>query len=168
MKKYRLKTLAARYRKTASDEGRYGIMTAAYDLLDGKDLDYFIMKTKAKSPMPEAVMEEAAEDDAAPEATTPDSDQEQENEPDPEPETSEPKEEKPKRKRQPQIDHGAKPKAKRGSIDKGKIIALYKANWSAGKIAGEMHCEISSVYKAIRAYNNGEIKLDNEVWNERA
>lgn len=40
------------------------------------------------------------------------------------------------------------PKPKK--IDRGKIMALHKAGWSAEKIADEMKCSTVTVYKALK------------------
>ena len=44
--------------------------------------------------------------------------------------------------------------SKRKQIDKGKIIALHNARWSAAKIADEMRCSIATVYKVIKMKSN--------------
>lgn len=75
-----------------------------------------------------------------------------------------PKPEKPKQKNR--AHHGAPPRAKNGKVDRGKVIALYNARWSAGKIADEMQCGLSTVYAILKEHTEG--KLDNEVWNEEA
>ena len=41
-------------------------------------------------------------------------------------------------------------KRKQKPIDKGKIIALHNAGWSVTKIADEMKCAVSTVYKIIK------------------
>lgn len=41
-------------------------------------------------------------------------------------------------------------KTTRKPIDKGKVGALYKAGWSAAKIADEMRCNQSTIYKVIK------------------
>ena len=41
-------------------------------------------------------------------------------------------------------------KRKQKQIDKGKIIALHNAGWSVTKIADEMKCAVSTVYKIIK------------------
>ena len=44
----------------------------------------------------------------------------------------------------------AKKKTRRARLDYGKIGALIRAGWPVAKIADEMQCDLSSVYRAIR------------------
>ncbi len=41
-------------------------------------------------------------------------------------------------------------KTPRKIIDKGKVGALYKAGWNVAKIADEMRCNQSTIYKTIK------------------
>ena len=68
-------------------------------------------------------------------------------EPGKEPEQEEPKEIEPKKAESIQIEPK---KIKRKPLDKGKIGALYKAGWSVAKIADEMRCGQSTIYKTIK------------------
>ena len=60
---------------------------------------------------------------------------------DSEEESEEPKPEPKPKKAEP------KPRKK---VDKGKIGALYKAGWDILKIADEMRCDKSTVYKTVK------------------
>lgn len=60
-------------------------------------------------------------------------------------EKTEPKQEKPK---------AAKPKKEKTAkqtIDRGKVMALHKAGWPAGKIADEMGCSVQAIYLITKA-----------------
>lgn len=48
----------------------------------------------------------------------------------------------------PEDSGGKKEKSGRNKIDKGKVMALTKAGWSAAQIADEMGIEIQAVYDA--------------------
>ncbi len=61
----------------------------------------------------------------------------------PEPVQEEPKEAEP-------VKYTTKPKVPRKVIDKGKVGALYKAGWSVAKIADEMRCNQSTIYRTIK------------------
>lgn len=41
-------------------------------------------------------------------------------------------------------------KAKRSKLDEGKMLALYRAGWSAAKIADEMGCSDQTIYNRIK------------------
>lgn len=58
-----------------------------------------------------------------------------------EPIQEEPKEEEPVKKA---------PRKRSKPLDKGKVGALYKAGWNVAKIADEMRCNQSSIYRVIR------------------
>lgn len=58
-----------------------------------------------------------------------------------EPVQEEPKEEEPVKKA---------PRKRSKPLDKGKAGALYKAGWKVAKIADEMRCDQSSIYRVIR------------------
>lgn len=58
-----------------------------------------------------------------------------------EPLQEEPKEEEPVKKA---------PRKRSKPLDKGKVGALYKAGWKVAKIADEMRCDQSSIYRVIR------------------
>jgi hypothetical protein len=65
-----------------------------------------------------------------------------------EPEAVQPAEEtkeEPKKEEKPK----AAPKPRK-RVDKGKIGALYKAGWDILKIADEMRCDKSTVYKVVK------------------
>lgn len=64
-----------------------------------------------------------------------------------EPLQEEPKEIEPKKAESIKIEPK---KIKRKPLDKGKIGALYKAGWSVAKIADEMRCGQSTIYKTIK------------------
>ena len=75
-------------------------------------------------------------------------DEEEQTEPDQEePEQEEPKKIDPKKAESIKIEPK---KIKRKPLDKGKIGALYKAGWSVAKIADEMRCGQSTIYKTIK------------------
>lgn len=75
-------------------------------------------------------------------------DEEEQTKPDQEePEQEEPKEIEPKKVESIKIEPK---KIKRKPLDKGKIGALYKAGWSVAKIADEMRCGQSTIYKTIK------------------
>lgn len=78
------------------------------------------------------------EDQTEPEPTEPDQE---------EPEKEEPKEAEPKEAEHIEI---APKKIKPKPVDKGKVGALYKAGWSVAKIADEMRCGQSTIYKTIK------------------
>ena len=40
-------------------------------------------------------------------------------------------------------------KPKRRTVDKGKVLALHAAGWSAAKIADEMRCSTQTVYRIV-------------------
>ncbi len=70
-----------------------------------------------------------------------------------EPAQEEPKEAEPEKEAEPkEAEHiGIAPKKiKRKPLDKGKVGALYKAGWSVAKIADEMRCGQSTIYKTIK------------------
>ncbi|MBQ1296414.1 MAG: helix-turn-helix domain-containing protein [Clostridiales bacterium] len=80
-------------------------------------------------------------------------DEEEQTEPDQEePEKEEPTQEEPKEAEPKEAEHIeiAPKKIKRKPLDKGKIGALYKAGWSVAKIADEMRCGQSTIYKTIK------------------
>ena len=58
-----------------------------------------------------------------------------------EPLQEEPKEEEPVKKA---------PRKRSKPLDKGKVGALYKAGWNVAKIADEMRCNQSSIYRVIK------------------
>ena len=58
-----------------------------------------------------------------------------------EPVQEEPKEEEPVKKA---------PRKRSKPLDKGKVGALYKAGWNVAKIADEMRCNQSSIYRVIK------------------
>lgn len=58
-----------------------------------------------------------------------------------EPIQEEPKEEEPVKKA---------PRKRSKPLDKGKVGALYKAGWNVAKIADEMRCNQSSIYRVIK------------------
>ena len=75
-------------------------------------------------------------------------DEEEQTEPDQEePDQEELKEIEPKKAESIKIEPK---KIKRKPLDKGKIGALYKAGWSVAKIADEMRCGQSTIYKTIK------------------
>lgn len=59
-------------------------------------------------------------------------------------EQAEPLQEEPKEEEQKAPRKRSKP------LDKGKVGALYKAGWKVAKIADEMRCDQSSIYRVIR------------------
>ena len=70
-------------------------------------------------------------------------------EPEKEPEQEEPNEIEPKKAESIKIEP-KKIKRKPKPVDKGKVGALYKAGWSVAKIADEMRCGQSTIYKTIK------------------
>lgn len=63
-----------------------------------------------------------------------------------EPTQEEPKEAEPKEAEHIEI----APKKIKRKIDKGKVGALYKADWSVAKIADEMRCSQGTIYKILK------------------
>lgn len=176
MKKYKLKLIADKIRKAKNADFAKGCLSVAYIIMDDKDLAYLadrVSKDKDNSPK-EPPREEYSPD---PEPAKNDTGKKRERGLDTEDyetesEVSESKEEaigEPEdgdAKAKSHADHGAPPRAKNGKVDRGKVIALYNARWSAGKIADEMQCGLSTVYAILKEHTEG--KLDNEVWNEEA
>lgn len=75
-------------------------------------------------------------------------DDEDQTEPEPpEPDQEEPKEAEPKEVEHIEI---APKKIKPKPVDKDKVGALYKAGWTVAKIADEMRCSQSTIYKIIK------------------
>lgn len=72
----------------------------------------------------------------------------------PEPIETEPLQEEPEKPEPKKTESKPAPKKtapkKSKPIDKGKVGALYKAGWSAAKIADEMRCGVSTIYKIIK------------------
>ena len=85
------------------------------------------------------------EDRTEPEPTEP-AQEEPEKE---EPTREEPKEAEPEPKEAEHIEIAPK-KIKPKPVDKGKVGALYKAGWTVAKIADEMRCSQSTIYKIIK------------------
>lgn len=79
-------------------------------------------------------------DEKQPEPIQPEPDQE-------EPEQEEPKEPELKKAEPIKIDPK---KIKPKPVDKGKVGALYRAGWNVAKIADEMRCSQSTIYKIIK------------------
>lgn len=80
-------------------------------------------------------------------------DEEEQTEPDQEePEKEEPTQEEPKEAEPKEAEHIeiAPKKIKPKPVDKGKVGALYKAGWTVAKIADEMRCSQSTIYKIIK------------------
>lgn len=68
-----------------------------------------------------------------------------------EPEKEEPTREEPKEAEPKEAEHiEIAPKKIKRKIDKGKVGALYKADWSVAKIADEMRCSQGTIYKIIK------------------
>ena len=65
-----------------------------------------------------------------------------------EPTQEEPKEAEPEPKEAEHIEIA--PKKIKRKIDKGKVGALYKADWSVAKIADEMRCSQGTIYKILK------------------
>ena len=82
------------------------------------------------------------EDQTEPEPTEPDQE---------EPEKEEPTQEEPKEAEPKEAEHiEIAPKKIKRKIDKGKVGALYKADWSVAKIADEMRCSQGTIYKILK------------------
>lgn len=82
------------------------------------------------------------EDQTEPEPTEPDQE---------EPEKEEPTREEPKEAEPKEAEHiEIAPKKIKRKIDKGKVGALYKADWSVAKIADEMRCSQGTIYKILK------------------
>ena len=82
------------------------------------------------------------EDQTEPEPTEPDQE---------EPEKEEPTQEEPKEAEPKEAEHiEIAPKKIKHKIDKGKVGALYKADWSVAKIADEMRCSQGTIYKILK------------------
>lgn len=79
-------------------------------------------------------------------------DDEEPTEPDQEePEKEEPTQEEPKEAEPKEAEHiEIAPKKIKRKIDKGKVGALYKADWSVAKIADEMRCSQGTIYKILK------------------
>ncbi len=73
-----------------------------------------------------------------------------------EPEKSEPVQEEPEKPKpiqeEPKEEEPVKkaPRKRSKPLDKGKVGALYKAGWNVAKIADEMRCNQSSIYRVIK------------------
>lgn len=67
-----------------------------------------------------------------------------------EPAQEEPEKPEPKKTASKPAPKKTAPKKNSKPIDKGKVGALYKAGWSAAKIADEMKLGLSTVYKIIK------------------
>ena len=97
-------------------------------LIKGLHIDEIIIDTDPEENQPGPIEAEPLQEEPAQEEPKP--------EPKAEPTKPAPKKTAPKK--------NAKP------IDKGKVGALYKAGWSAAKIADEMKLSLSTVYRIIK------------------
>lgn len=174
MKKYKLKLIADKIRKAKNADFAKGCLSVAYIILNDKDLAYLADRVSKDSPPKEPPREEYSPD---PEPAENDTGKKRERGLDTENYETESKVSESKEEAIGEPENGeakAKatpiteppPRAKNGKIDRGKVIALYNAHWSAGKIADEMQCGLSTVYAILKEHTEG--KLDNEVWNEEA
>ena len=67
----------------------------------------------------------------------------------------------PEEKKEPYKKPGKKGRgSEQKKLDTGKIIALRKAGWQIDKIAEEMRCSTSSIYRVIKQEEDKEKELD--------